>query len=45
VRRTLVAGWQVVSHSVPVHADIESRPDKADRIAQEFSELLGIQIE
>ena len=45
VRRTLVAGWQVVSHSVPVHADIESRPDKADRIAQEFSELLGMQIE
>lgn len=43
--KTVIAGWAVVSHSVPVHADIESRPDKAARVAQEFSEILGFPVE
>ncbi len=44
VKKTVIAGWHVVSHSVPVHADIESRPDKAERLAQEFSEILGFPV-
>ena len=43
--KTVIAGWAVVSHSVPVHADIESRPDKAARVSQEFSEILGFPVE
>lgn len=44
VTKTVIAGWHVVSHSVPVHADIVSRPEVAERVAQEFSEILGFPV-
>ena len=39
--KTIIAGWRVVSHSVPIHADIESRPDKGPRLNVELREVLG----
>ena len=39
--KTVIAGWRVVSHSVPVHADIQSLPDKAGRVIAELREVLG----
>ncbi len=38
--KTLIGGWLVLSHSVPVHADIESRPDKGERIKLELNDIL-----
>jgi hypothetical protein len=39
--KTVIAGWRVVSHSVPVHADIQSLPDKAGRVIAELREVIG----
>ncbi len=43
-QKTNVAGWRVVSHSVPVHADITSTPERAGRVAAELAELLSLPI-
>ncbi len=44
-RHTVLWGWQVLSHSVPVHAAYESKPEHTEHVVSEILELLGSDLE
>jgi hypothetical protein len=39
--KAVIAGWNVLSHSVPVHADIVSEPGREARVNSELDEILA----
>lgn len=39
--KAVIAGWNVLSHSVPVHADIVSEPSREARVNSELDEILA----
>ena len=41
-RHTVLFGWQVVSHSVPVHAAYESKPEHTAHVTEEILQILGL---